>query len=140
LAHGTSLLDSPTAELSGPSFAHVQNDDLRADKELLQQLHFLVAKYPRRARVLADAIEELEAEMTPRPPSPVDRVLAALEAGRATVEDIVGHTGLPTSTVYGLLHKRPLSDWVEIREGSRDEDPGRGGRRKAQKLYFLKHP
>ncbi len=133
-------LSLPTsATPRSPAFAHIEDKNLRSDKELLQELQFLVARYPRRSRELADAIEEIEHDMGPKPTSPPDAVLFALEAGRHTVNDIVEHTHLPYGTVYDLLHKRPLIDLIEIRECPQMSEPGRGGARRSQNLYSLRH-
>jgi hypothetical protein len=80
---------STTIKIEFTSFAHIEDANLRHDKELLQALYLLRDLYGNRSQLVSSTIEELEDEIersTPR--SAREGVLEALERGCSTAKQI----------------------------------------------------
>lgn len=135
-----SLLCSNTPRaLRGASFQHIKDARSRRAKECAQELELVAAKYPELARHIQRSIKAVRRESMRTPQSDNARVLSALEKGDADLEELARRARLPRSTVYKILHRPQLLALISISNEYLHPEPGRGGYRRARKIYGLRH-
>jgi len=124
---------------TSPSSSHLEHVRTRRAKECAQELELLAGHYPELARHINKSIRAIRDQAGRTPASDRDMILAALEDGNHTFQQISEHADLPYPTVYKLLRQSPLVHLVDFRESPPLIEPGRGGRRRPEILIFLKH-
>lgn len=122
-----------------PSFAHIANPRARRAKECAQELENLIGKYPELARHLEKSLKPIRREIKRTPQSDQARVLSALEKGDGMIREIAQLARLPQGTTYIILNRLSAAGLVEIRDEYVIQEPGRGGHRRARKIYSLRH-
>jgi hypothetical protein len=129
--------EKQTHLLHFPSFAHIEDQNLREGNELLQALMMLRARYGRHARVLDSAIEEIEDAVGPKPESSRDMVLRSLQSGCTTTSQMHCYLDeqLSVRRIREILLFFGEKNLVEIREIG----PREGKTHNRELHYFLVH-
>jgi predicted Rossmann fold nucleotide-binding protein DprA/Smf involved in DNA uptake len=135
----SSLLIEQSPPPSGQPVAKITDARRERAKECATKLSALASEYPELARHIRQSVKAVEREIKRTPEQDNSRVIAALEKGNADITEIVRRVRLPRSTVYEALHRYPLNTLVEVRNEYVIQEPGRGGYRRARKIYGLKH-